>query len=49
MLNVPGGECTVGRSTGPIDDVTRRQYDFFVWRLQGAGIPYWNDPKENAR
>lgn len=35
LLVVPGGEHSVGRSTGPIDYVTRRQFDFFVRTLQG--------------
>lgn len=34
LLVVPGGEHSVGRSTGPIDYVTRRQFDFFVRALQ---------------
>ncbi|WP_170867990.1 S9 family peptidase, partial [Xanthomonas graminis] len=42
LLNVPGGEHTVGRSTGPIDYVQRRQYDFFVRHLLGAKTPRWN-------
>ncbi|WP_395397858.1 DPP IV N-terminal domain-containing protein [Novosphingobium sp. BL-8A] len=35
LLVVPGGEHTVGRSTGPIDYVTRRLSTFFVRSLQG--------------
>ena len=42
LLNVPGGEHSVGRSTGPIDYVQRRQYDFFVRHLLGARTPRWN-------
>ena len=34
LLVVPGGEHTVGRSTGPIDYVTRRLSTFFVRSLQ---------------
>lgn len=34
LLIVPGGEHSVGRSTGPIDYVTRRQSEFFVRTLQ---------------
>ncbi|MCJ2186651.1 S9 family peptidase [Novosphingobium beihaiensis] len=34
LLVVPGGGHSVGRSTGPIDYVTRRQFDFFVRALQ---------------
>ncbi|QDK33191.1 DPP IV N-terminal domain-containing protein [Sphingomonas sp. IC081] len=34
LLVVPGGEHTVGRSTGPIDYVTRRLSAFFVRSLQ---------------
>ncbi|HWU70235.1 MAG TPA: S9 family peptidase, partial [Pseudoxanthomonas sp.] len=42
LLNVPGGEHSVGRSTGPIDYVQRRQFDFFVRHLQEAATPRWN-------
>ncbi|WP_045756917.1 S9 family peptidase [Xanthomonas albilineans] len=42
LLNVPGGEHSVGRSTGPIDYVQRRQYDFFVRHLLGEPTPRWN-------
>lgn len=42
LLNVPGGEHSVGRSTGPIAYVTRRQFDFFVRHLMGAPTPQWN-------
>lgn len=33
LLVVPGGEHSVGRSTGPIDYVQRRQFDFFTRSL----------------
>lgn len=33
LLVVPGGEHSVGRSTGPIDYVQRRQFRFFVEKL----------------
>lgn len=46
LLNVPGGEHSVGRSTGPIDYVTRRQFDFFVRHLMRAPTPRWNAEKE---
>lgn len=42
LLDVPGGEHSVGRSSGPIDYVQRRQYDFFVRHLLGAPTPRWN-------
>ncbi len=42
LLNVPGGEHTVGRSSGPIDYVQRRQYDFFVRHLRNEPTPHWN-------
>lgn len=42
LLNIPGGEHTVGRSTGPIDHVHRHQFDFFVRHLQGRQTPAWN-------
>lgn len=42
LLNVPGGEHSVGRSTGPIEYVQRRQFDFFVRHLQGMPTPRWN-------
>ncbi|WP_129641150.1 S9 family peptidase [Peristeroidobacter agariperforans] len=34
LLVVPGGEHSVGRSTGPIPYVQRRQFEFFVRALQ---------------
>ncbi|QVM83890.1 DPP IV N-terminal domain-containing protein [Novosphingobium decolorationis] len=37
LLVVPGGEHSTGRSSGPIDYVTRRQFDFFVDALQTHG------------
>jgi dipeptidyl aminopeptidase/acylaminoacyl peptidase len=46
LLNVPGGEHSVGRSTGPIDYVTRRQFDFFVRHLMDAPTPHWNSRKD---
>lgn len=42
LLVVPGGAHTVGRSTGPIAYVERRQFDFFVRNLLGAPTPNWN-------
>ncbi|HBK45008.1 MAG TPA: S9 family peptidase, partial [Xanthomonadaceae bacterium] len=48
LLNVPGGEHAVGRSSGPIDYVTRRQYDFFVRHLQESDTPHWNSLGEPA-
>lgn len=36
LLVVPGGEHSVGRSTGPISYVQRRQFEFFVRVLRGA-------------
>jgi dipeptidyl aminopeptidase/acylaminoacyl peptidase len=35
LLMIPGGEHSVGRSTGPIPYVQRRQFEFFVRALQG--------------
>jgi len=35
LLSIPGGEHSAGRSTGPIDYVTRRLSQFFVRHLQG--------------
>jgi dipeptidyl aminopeptidase/acylaminoacyl peptidase len=46
LLDVPGGEHSVGRSSGPIDYVTRRQFDFFVRHLMQAPTPHWNSRKE---
>jgi dipeptidyl aminopeptidase/acylaminoacyl peptidase len=34
LLAVPGGEHSVGRSTGPISYVQRRQFEFFLRALQ---------------
>jgi len=42
LLVVPGGEHSVGRSTGPIDYVARRQFGFFVRALTGDPTPDWN-------
>ncbi|QSX32827.1 DPP IV N-terminal domain-containing protein [Shewanella avicenniae] len=42
LLAVPGGEHSVGRSTGPIDYVQRRQFMFFIKHLQQATTPNWN-------
>ncbi|MBW4331638.1 S9 family peptidase [Stakelama sp. CBK3Z-3] len=42
LLEVPGGEHTTGRSTGPILYAQRRQYDFFVRHLRHVPTPDWN-------
>ncbi len=42
LLVLPGGEHSVGRSTGPIDYVARRQFGFFVRELGGEAVPDWN-------
>ncbi|MGI4958169.1 MAG: DPP IV N-terminal domain-containing protein [Janthinobacterium lividum] len=42
LLVVPGGAHTVGRSTGPIEYVERRQFGFFVRNLLGEPSPDWN-------
>lgn len=42
LLVFPGGEHTVGRSTGPIDYAHRRQADFFIRHLQGVQPPRRN-------
>ncbi|WP_419571581.1 DPP IV N-terminal domain-containing protein [Rheinheimera sp.] len=42
LLLVPGGEHTVGRSSGPIRYVQRRQFDFFLRHLQQQQTPDWN-------
>jgi dienelactone hydrolase len=39
LLVVPGGEHSVGRSTGPIPYVQRRQFEFFVRTLQNISQP----------
>lgn len=49
LLNVPGGEHSVGRSSGPIDYVQRRQYDFFVRHLRHEPTPHWNSLPSEAR
>ncbi len=36
LLVVPGGEHSVGRSTGPIPYIQRRQFEFFMRTLQGT-------------
>jgi hypothetical protein len=42
MLMVPNGEHSVGRSTGPIDYLQRKEFDFFLRNLAGARTPDWN-------
>jgi dipeptidyl aminopeptidase/acylaminoacyl peptidase len=42
LLIVPGEGHGAGRTTGPVEYVTRRQYDFFVRHLQGVEPPDWN-------
>lgn len=42
LLEVPGGAHTVGRSTGPIYYVERRQFGFFVHNMLGQKLPDWN-------
>ncbi|WP_238346157.1 S9 family peptidase [Luteimonas saliphila] len=42
LLAIPGGGHAVGRSTGPIGYVHRRQFDFFVRHLLAAQTPRWN-------
>ena len=49
LLEVPGGEHTVGRSTGPIYYVERRQFAFFVRHLQGGRTPDWNSIAAGAK
>jgi dipeptidyl aminopeptidase/acylaminoacyl peptidase len=48
LLEVPGGEHTVGRSTGPIDYIERRQFAFFVKNLKGEPTPDWNTSDTRA-
>lgn len=42
LLVVPGGGHSVGRSTGPIDYVQRKELDFFLQNLAGIAPPNWN-------
>jgi len=49
LLVVPGGEHSVGRSTGPIDYVARRQFDFFVRNLAEEQTPAWNATPSSSR
>lgn len=42
LLVVPGGEHSVGRSSGPIRYIQRRQFDFFLRHLQQQDTPDWN-------
>ncbi|WP_267395970.1 MULTISPECIES: DPP IV N-terminal domain-containing protein [unclassified Sphingomonas] len=42
LLVVPGAEHSVGRSTGPIDYVARRQFDFFLRNLADQPTVAWN-------
>ncbi|WP_411833371.1 prolyl oligopeptidase family serine peptidase [Pseudoxanthomonas mexicana] len=49
LLVVPGGEHSVGRSSGDIGYLHRRQYDFFVRHLRGETPPRWNArPREGG-
>lgn len=43
LLSLPGEGHAVGRSTGPVDYVQRRQFDFFVRHLQREDTPRWNE------
>ncbi|MDX3774004.1 DPP IV N-terminal domain-containing protein [Chromatiaceae bacterium AAb-1] len=42
LLVVPGGEHSVGRSSGPIRYIQRRQFDFFLRHLKQQQTPDWN-------
>lgn len=42
MLMVPNGEHSVGRSTGPIDYLQRKEFEFFLHNLAGKQTPDWN-------
>jgi dipeptidyl aminopeptidase/acylaminoacyl peptidase len=42
LLVIPGGGHGAGRTTGPVEYASRRQYDFFVRQLQGVEPPDWN-------
>jgi hypothetical protein len=42
LLMIPGGEHGAGRTNGPVEYGTRKQYDFFVKHLLGANAPDWN-------
>ena len=42
LLIIPGGEHSAGRSTGPVNYVQRRQFSFFVEKLQHSPLPDFN-------
>jgi dipeptidyl aminopeptidase/acylaminoacyl peptidase len=42
LLVIPSGGHGAGRTVGPIEYASRRQYDFFVRHLQGVEPPDWN-------
>lgn len=42
LLVIPGDGHGAGRTTGPVEYGSRRQYDFFVRHLQGVETPDWN-------
>lgn len=42
LLLVPGGEHSVGRSSGPVRYIQRRQFDFFLRHLGQQQTPDWN-------
>ncbi len=42
LLVIPGGEHGAGRTNGPVEYGSRKQYDFFVRHLLQAQPPDWN-------
>jgi dipeptidyl aminopeptidase/acylaminoacyl peptidase len=42
LLVIPGGEHGAGRTNGPVEYGSRKQYDYFVRHLHGVEPPDWN-------
>lgn len=42
LLVIPSGQHGAGRTNGPVEYASRRQYDFFVRHLQRVEPPDWN-------
>ncbi len=48
LLVIPSGGHGAGRTNGPVEYGTLRQYDFFVRHLQGVPTPDWNQTETRA-
>lgn len=48
LLVIPGGGHGAGRTNGPVEYGSRKQYDYFVRHLHGMEPPDWNRVLEGA-